>query len=728
MMWFPRCGASASCRRSDIYKHVPDSNMVQIRVIRNSIIPFAMQVSLCCLVWMLSAFFPPSEALASVPNRVYRVDIRPKKDYTRITVRLAEPPAYNLSAISAGRLRLVIQDTDGAIFKKFRRYSDPNIGGLVFSRRGENLVVTFQVSPGVGWRDLSRPDISAITLDVGAPFKQPSPRLSLVGREKIWSGVEKLVRDFDPPLKSEIPFSPTDPQVLKNLLDENDQKSFIAAEGDLYKGRLSDAEEAFKQFASRQAPLRPLALYRLAETWYKLQKYPQALAAFREAEKLWPAYLGFNPAVTFYYGDSIARSGELAPARSLLAGLVARLSDKKFAPVLLVRLGDILSRQGHGNEASAIYENVLGNFKDNKANPMVLMRFADMKFLQATPWNYRPLSDVYLNVSRQDVDIDTREESLFKHVLLESIHGDAGEALQLLSGFQRKFPRSAYAAVIRTMREVLVAEVYRQAPWGKDSAAMVRFFEEHREYLSGCVEQPDFLKRVASAYNESGRPIELVKLLNSLVDKQWAAPVAPEMYLEIADNSELIGDVATTERTLKTFLRKYPENPGARSMIERLGSLYFAADKHQQVKETMLWLLNKGERAQRTESYYQLGRSLWSLNLYSQAAKSMDLFFAAAGSRDPRLLSDAYFVAASAREASGDRKGALRLLDSALKLPDSKRNEEFLYKAGEINLRDGNVRHAKVLFEYLAKNGKDPDWQKLAQQSLASLDSKTPAR
>jgi TolA-binding protein len=213
-------------------------------------------------------------------------------------------------------------------------------------------------------------------------------------------------------------------------------------------------------------------------------------------------------------------------------------------------------------------------------------------------------------------------------------------------------------------------------------------------------------------------------LLSSLVDKQWSAPVAPEMYVEIADNAELIGDVATAERTLKTFLRKYPENPLARSILERLGALYFATDKHQQVKDTMLWLLNKGERAQRTDSYYRLGRSLWSMQDNARAGKAMELFLAAHTGRDPRLLPDAYFVAASVQEATGDHKGALKLLDVALKLPDNKRNEEFLYKAGEINMRDGNTSHAKVLFEYLANNAKDSDWQKLAKQTLASLNSK----
>ena len=681
------------------------------------------------LFWGLSLLFIavtllPSQAYASIPNRLYRIDIHPKPDFTRLTVRLAEPPQYTLTAIPGNRLRIVIQDTGGTLFNKLRSYSDKNIGGLIIKTRGDSLLVTFQISQQAGWRNLSRPDVSAITVDVGAPFKPGAPHASLGGRDKIWNGVGKLVRDFDPPLKSEIPFTQTDRQILKNFLSEEDQRIFIAAEAALYKGRLTEAEELFVRFSSRQAPIRALALYRLGETWYKLQKYSQALTSFREAERLWPAYLGLNPGVTFYYGDSIARNGELTYARSLLAGLVARLADKTFAPALLVRLGDILTRQGHEQEAQAIYQNVSELFKENKASKMASMRVADSEFLQSTPWNYRPISDVYRIASQQSGDLDMREEAHFKYILLESIHGEAGEALQLVMGFQRKFPRGVYVAVNRTIREVLVAEVFRRTVWDKDSSALVRFMDEQHEYLAGCVEQPGFLSTVTRAYNEVGRPIELVRLLTSLVDRVWAASVAPELYTSIIDNSELIGDTATAEQTIKTFLTKFPSNPRARLMAERLGSIYFSLDKYQKVKETLFWLLNKGEHAGHAESYYQLGRSLWKLQLYPEAAKSMDLFIATPTGRDPRLVPDAYFIAASSRESSGDRKGALKLFETALKLPENIRTEEFAYRTGQINLLEGNTRRAKELFVPLATNGKDPDWKKLARQALTFLESK----
>jgi len=671
-----------------------------------------------------------STASASNPNRLYRVQIRPKNDVTRITFTLEKPPLYSVVNLPDNRVRLVFTDTGGTLFKKYRSYSDSNIGGLMFTRRGGNLLVTFQLGSGRGWRDSSQDDVTAVTIDVGRSFSPPPPRSYRVGRDKIWNGVEKLVRDFDPPLKSEFPFVPTDRQVLKGLLDEESQNAFMAAEGALYKGNLSEAEETFTQFASRQTAIRSLALYRLGETNYKLQKYPQALASFREAERLWPEFINYNPGVTFYYGDSIARGGDLAGARSLLASLIARLADKKFAPVLLVRLADILMRQGHEQEALGVYRTVSENFKDNKASWIARIRLTDRDFLQATPWSYRRLSEVYQDIARNSTDIDLREEAHFKYVLLESLHGEAPEALRQIVLFQKKFPRGVYTAVCRTMREVLVGQVYQTTAWDKDSAGLIRFVEEHQEYLADCTDQQDFLVKVAKAYEEAGRPIELIKLFSFLLDRQWASGGGPYLYETIVENAELLGDTAMAEKNIRAFLRKYPAHPRSRPMLERLGGIYYAAGKHQEVKDTLLWLLNKGERAHAAESYYFLGRSLWALQQFALSIKALDQYLAlegGLGDKASRLLPDAYYVAASAREATGDRKGALRLLEAGIKQPRMAKNEALLYKAGELHLHAGDKQRARNYFELVAKNGPDPDWVRLAQQALESLGGKAPA-
>jgi tetratricopeptide (TPR) repeat protein len=97
------------------------------------------------------------------------------------------------------------------------------------------------------------------------------------------------------------------------------------------------------------------------------------------------------------------------------------------------------------------------------------------------------------------------------------------------------------------------------------------------------------------------------------------------------------------------------------------------------------------------------------------------------GDKASRLLVDAYYVAASAREAAGDRAGAMRLLESGLRQPRTAKSEPLLYKAGELSLYAGKHQVARSYFEQVVKNGSDPDWVRLAKQSLESLDVKNAA-
>jgi len=205
-----------------------------------------------------------------------------------------------------------------------------------------------------------------------------------------------------------------------------------------------------------------------------------------------------------------------------------------------------------------------------------------------------------------------------------------------------------------------------------------------------------------------------------MLERQWSAPGAPFLYESIAENSELLGDNVLAEKSMRSFLQKFPTHPHVRIMWERLGSLNFNAGKYQEAKNSLNWLLNKGESAKFADSYYYLGKSLFELKSFSPSVKSMDLFLSRP-ERSERLQPDAYIVAATARENTKDRKGALRLLEAATKLPESVRSDEILYKAAMISRQEGKVQQSRDFFEQIVKNSKDPDWKKLAQQALESF-------
>lgn len=686
------------------------------------------------LAWLISslAALMPALCFASLPaNQLQRIELLPRQQFTRVTFKLSADPRFEIVPLAGNRLRLQLHDTTGRLFRGLRRYADRNIGGLVVSQRGNDLVVNIALSPqGVGWRVVHLAGVPALSLDVGPLLLPRTPQPMQPGRERIWGGAEKLLRDFDPPIKPEVPFVPTDRQVLKNLLSEDEQKLFLAAEGALYKGQLTSAEDLLVPFASRTgAAIRPLALYRLAETRYRLQRYSQSLENFREAEQLWPDFLSLNPASMFFYGDSIARNGNLPAGRQLLTRLVVSHADKPYASVLLVRVADVLARQGNELGAQAIYRTAAAHFADSKARQIALMKMADRDFLQATPLNYQALSGTYHAIAQQVGDFDLREEASFKAMLLAAINAPAGSALDAAVTYQKRFPRGVYTAILRDVREDLVEQTYRQANWDKEPSALLNLVNSNQDYLASVLRVEDFLPAVTSAFEKAGRPLDLIALYAGLLDRPWVGEAsAPYLYLQVAEHAELLGDTLLAKKMLRAFLTRFPSNPQVKVGREKLGALQYLDGEQAEAGTTLQWLLNKGEQADYPISYYYLGRALWDGKNYAQAAVALEryLFIVQAVGQKAPLLSDAYYVAAQARQALGQYQLSLQLLESGMKSVPVERRDQFLFKLGEVHLQAGKQEQARSYFEQLSKEGKDPDWRRLAAQSLHTIVTSPP--
>lgn len=663
---------------------------------------------------------------AAVSNHILRVEIKPIKQLTRISLSLAREPSYTVATLPGDRVRIRFADTDGPLFKGKRRYSDTNIGGLVFARHGSDMLLTFAVAPQrVGWRVIHMAGLAVLSIDIGPAIGDRRLPPVLPGRERIRSGAEKLLRNFDPPLKPEIPFVPTDRQVLKTLLGEEDQKLFMGAEGSLYKGKLTAAEEVFSQFATRQSQIRPLALYRLAETQYRLQKYGQSLATFREAVQLWDAFFGLNPSAMFYYGDSIARSGDLPGGRQLLARLIVSNADKKFAPVLAVRMADVLARQGNDAGAWAIYRTVAREFSDNKANQIARMKLADREFLSVTPDTYEKLAATYAKLAENAADYDLREEATFKHALLEAINGPSEPALELVKRYQKRFPKGVFIPITNDMREDLVLVTYRGKVWDKNPSGLLSLVTDNQEYLGQTVSVPGFLEAVTAAFEKVGRPLDLISLYVGLMERPWVgADGQAYLTLQIADQAELLGDSQMSRKTLETFLRRYPTHAGALAAREKLAAIMFAAKDLAGVRNNLGWILHKDAKATSPVSYYYLGRALWNTKEYAKSAMAMETYAALIkGDKErPPLLGDAYYIAALSRQAMGDIRQGVFLLQEGAKYVPKERQDQFTYKLGEFSLQDNKTQQAREYFEQLAKNGQDPDWKRMARQAL--LDKK----
>lgn len=680
----------------------------------------------CAAVLLLTILTTAGAAQADERNRLYRIDVRPHGGFTRVSLKLDREPTYTLNRLGGNRVRIALRDTDGARWKRLRSYSDPNVSGCTVSRRRGDLLVTLGVKGDPrGVRVLTSQGMAVLTLDVGNRLAPSSASPFAQGREGIRVGVEQLVTRFDPPVKSDIPFVPTDRRILQKMLTPEEVDIILAGEAALYRGQGSEAEAIFAPIVTVSSPVRALAYYRLGEARAMLQKYGEALRDFREGEKLQPEFLAQSPGTTFAYADAVVRSGDLEGGRRMLGRLIASLADKKFAPVLLVRLADILARQGKEMEALAIYRTVSENFPGNKAKWQARMKLTDRRFMVIEPATFRGLVDEYLEINRNS-DFSLREESLFKAALLTALFGEAPEGFALVSEYEKKFSRGTYMSVARGMREELIVPMVRALTEAKDFPALIKLAQENRDYLARCINTPEFVRNLVIAFADQGRFSEEAELFSYLAGKEWSAPQAPELYRRIIEAAERTGDIPLLENAADNFLRRFPDHPSALRYREQVAALDYSRGDLAKVAARLAPLLKGKGRPEDVQSYYLLGKSLESAGNRKDAERAMVLFLSELRQRGgaSELAPDAHYVAATARLARGDRKGAMELLRSGSASAPEAQRDPFLYKMGEIARLEGRHDEAAGHFKAVAENGKDPDWQRMAAQALADMELK----
>lgn len=689
-------------------------------------LPSVVRPWIACLLLVAAVAFARPAAALEEPNRLFRFEIKPHHGFTRLVFKLKHDPEFDVTRLPGKRVRIRLKHADSPLFKRFRAYSDGNIGGVVFRRRGDDVLATFATAEAdPAFRTLSNvPNV--LVVDVGTFF---SAKKRAEGadpeRERIWSGAEKLVRDFAPPLKTDLPFGPTDRRVLEKLVPPEEVQLFLQGEASLYKGKAAEAEEVFSFFEKKHSPISALGAYRLGEAQYMMEKYGSALQAFHEAERLWPDYLNLNPSAAFYYADTLVRTGEPADARKMLTRLIARVADKKSSVELLVQLGDLYARMGHGDEAISLYTSVINNFPGSKAAYEARLKLADRDFFGVDKNSYQELARRYQDINAAGgAGFAVREEALFKGALLDAMHGPPAMALAEIVSYQKKFPRGTFVTIAKSIREELLYLRYRELMKGEDyGSELLSLAEENTDYLARCVQDATFLPAVSRCYVQNRFNRRELDLFTLFTKKEWAASLFPFLFDRMIDDATAIADMGLAENLCRNFVARFPKDQRIPSVRERLGRLLFRKNDFAGAVEQLSWLLAKGARPAAVDSYYLLGKALAKQNNLDAAEREMLLFLAARekGAVSP-YDSDAYLVAAATRQAHGDPRGVLSYYVAGYRETTGDRRDMFLYKIGELYHGQGMAVEAKKRWEQLVKEGTDPSWKKLAQQGVADLE------
>ncbi len=683
------------------------------------LLSIACRLVVCASLVLL--FFCGDLMAADSCNRLYRMEMQKKDNYTRFVFVFASPPRYTISYLPGRRVLLTFLDTCGPLLKKSTSYSDSRVEGLRFSDQGNRLVLGFTVkegSPGFRFLDICMSNV--LTLDVGESLQINGAASMPPGREQIWKGAGKLIRDFDPPLPSEIPFFPTPGPIISKLLSGEELKLFLRGEDALYRERGAEAEEIFTGFLQHKPMLRAIAAFRLGEAQYQLQKYESALRWFREGEKLWPGYLVQSPSMVFAYADSLARCGESAAGRKILERMIAGMTETKYGPILLVRLADITARGGREMDALAIYRTVAKNFGATRAGYLAATRLADRRLFAVSSDTYRALAGEYRNIHEQTSDPVLKEQALFKSALITSLYGLSDEAITSVAEYQKKFPAGIFANVAATMREDLLLCRYHELDREGDCRNLVKLVLDNRGYLARCVGEDDFIPRIAACFRKLGMVREELAVFSFLADSVWAGSHVPFLYLRIHEDAWTLGELAIAEATGKLYLARYSRRGMAEQIRERVGWIQYRNGDMGSVAMTLSPLLKGKPSATDPASYYYLGKACEKLHDMSRVEKSMELYLASLPpSTDTTLTADARVVLASAKLSRNDQKGALETYRTGYESSQDERRDMFLFKMGEVLLAMGSTDDACSRWQQLIKEGKDPVWKSLAIQSLA---------
>lgn len=672
---------------------------------------------------VLACFLGEVEA-ADAGNRLFRMDVQKKVSYTRFVFVFSSPPRYSLSKGPGRTVGVTFFDTCGAQLKKFSSYSDERLESVRFADHGNRLRLSFSVkekSPGFRFLAIGMPNV--LTLDVGESL-QVNGRASMPpGRELIWNGAGKLVREFDPPLPSEIPFFPTPGPIIGKLLSGDELKLFVQGETFLYREQSAEAEEIFSRFLDRKPTLRAIAAFRLGEAQHQLEKYDSALHWFREGSKLWPAYLVQSPSMVFAFADTLGRCGKSSEGRMVLERMISGMPGSKYGPLLLVRLADITARGGREMEAVATYETVTREFPGTRAAYLAAVRLADRRFFAVNSATYRTLADEYRGIYRKTGDAVLKDEALFKSALNVALYGPADEAIHAVVEYQKAFPNGVFYNVAATMREELLLSIYRERQNDGDCRGLVSLVMENRDHLAKCIGEKGFLPLVSSCFIKLGMPREELDLFSSLVESQWLESNRSLLYFRIHEDAWTLGDYPLAAKAGRLYLMIHAAGDDAKRVRERIGWIHYRHGDMHLVITTLAPLLKEKNKAADPASYYYLGKASEKMQDSVKAEKAMHLYLKSQPrDADTALIADARNVVAAMQLSRKDLDGAMDTLKTGYESSRGEHHDMFLYKMGEVLLAGGDIPAARSRWELLAEKGTDPVWKTMAIQALTDLN------
>ncbi|WP_375802362.1 tetratricopeptide repeat protein [Salinibacter sp.] len=430
--------------------------------------------------------------------------------------------------------------------------------------------------------------------------------------------------------------------------------------------RFEGAARRFRRFlnaydgaADTDIPYRQDARLRLADCYFALKRYEDAIAAYKRVDGKGNDYALYQAGKALYYSD------QPSAALETLRRFVERYPNSPWRPDALYRIADIHFQQQNYEAARAGYRQLLNEYPDHERAPDALYA----------------LGDAHYNAGQMSKAVQTYRRVLERYPE-SSTASDAASGLFF----------ALNAAGQQDRAPALIDSIAASAP-GSNLAARLRF------------------QRARAAY-QSGQSKRALKLFREFVRTSSMASLVPEAYYYLGLLYADLDRYTEAKNYLRQLVDQYPQSEQYSEGALRLGEIYLDQEQYKQAAKAYRAAAEGSQAGNGLRAQARYGQSMALLQLGRTGEAESLLSKILSSQKQGPLQASAQLGLGRIREQQGRTSDARRLYRAVVSGTDSETGAEALYRLGRLLRKQGQPRKAVRELERMPSLFAGyPEWQ-----------------
>ncbi|GIV62373.1 MAG: hypothetical protein KatS3mg044_1239 [Rhodothermaceae bacterium] len=411
------------------------------------------------------------------------------------------------------------------------------------------------------------------------------------------------------------------------------------------QNRYEEAIQSFERFLryyqddTGTVPYRTDALLRLADAYYALKRYPEAIRIYNQVAEEGEDY------ALYQIGQALSNAGDAFEAITTFRRLLVEYPESPYREEAQYNIAYLYFLNQDYDRAIEEYQHLIEAYPQD---PL-------------TPKAQYSIGDAYFNAGRLEEAIDA-----YRQVLL-------------------RYPNSPFAADAAAGIQYALVALNDEA---RAEEIIQAFIDEHPD--SPVVDELKF--RLAEAKFQSGKLEEARLAFLQFIRTTSNEALLPEAYFYLGSIFADRGDTSEAENYFRQLLERYPESRRRIDAARRLGELYLAQERFQEALRAYETLATEAARAGDgylvAQARYGQSQALMQLGRAAEAERLLQEAIAAAPA-SPQVI-PARLGLARIYEQTGRQREALDLYRTIAQQSKDEHGAEALVRLGELLLAQGN--------------------------------------